>query len=66
MLRKIIRIVTPISRLPVLAAPRGSRPNADSCSCTENYIINVSSDVNPRTTNVMENDSESQEDDNIY
>ena len=41
-LRKIIRIVIPISRLPVLATPKGSRPNAGTC--TENYNVNVSSE----------------------
>ena len=45
--------MVPISRLPVLAALRGSRPNAGTC--TENYKVNdVSSDVNP-TTNVEKN-----------
>ena len=42
MLRKIIRIVIPISRLTILAAPRGSRPNTGTD--TENYNVNVSSD----------------------
>ena len=62
MLWKIIRIVIPITRLPILAAPRGSRSNAGTCA--ENDIINVSCDVNP-TTNIEENnnDSDNQEDD---
>ena len=49
-----------ISRLPVLAAPSGSKLKAGIC--TEN--VNVSSDVNP-TTNVEEMDSDDQEDNNL-
>ena len=61
---KIIRIAIPISRLPILAAPNGSRPNAGNC--TENDNINVFSDVDP-STNVEENhnDSNDQENDNL-
>ena len=61
MLRNIIRIAIPNSRLPGLVAPRDSRLNKGTC--TEND--NVSSDVNP-TTNVEENDSYGQEDDNLF
>ena len=62
MLRNIIRIAIPNSRLPGLVAPRDSRLNKGTC--TEND--NVSSDVNP-TTNVEENnnDSDDQVNDNI-
>ena len=56
-----MRTVIPISRLPVLATPRGSRPNAGTC--TESNNVNVFSDVN-LTTNVEKNDSDNQEDDN--
>ena len=62
MLRKIIRIAIPLSRLPLLAALRSSRPHEGTC--TENYHINVSSDVN-FLINVEENDSDSQEDENL-
>ena len=58
MLRKIIRIGIPISRLPILAALRGSKPNEGTC------IENVSSDVNP-TINVEDIYSDDQEDDNL-
>ena len=56
--------MVPISRLPVLAAPRGNRSNAGTC--TESDIVNVSSNVNP-TTNAEENnnDSDQGEDNNI-
>ena len=46
-LRNIIRIAIPISRLSVLAALRDSRPNAGTC--IENGNTNVSSDANPST-----------------
>ena len=62
MLRKILRIAIAISRLPVLAALRCSRPNVGTC--TENDGINVSSDVDP-STNVEENFSDGQKDDNL-
>ena len=45
-LRKIIRIAIPISKLPVLTVSRGKSPNAGTC--TENYSVNVYSDVKPR------------------
>ena len=62
MLRKVIRIVIPISRLPVLATLRGSRPNTGTC--TENDNINVSSNVDS-SINDEENDSDTQEDDDL-
>ena len=54
----------PISKLPILAAPIGSRPNAGTC--TKSYNVNVYSDVNP-ATNIEENnnDSDDQEGNNI-
>ena len=54
----------PILRLLILAVPKGSMPKTGTC--TENYHINVSNDVNP-TTNVEENnnDSDDREDNNI-
>ena len=45
-----------------MAALRGSRPNAGTC--TENDNLNLSSNVNP-SSNVEENYSDSQEDDNL-
>ena len=54
--------VVPISRLPVLAALNGSRPNEGTC--IESNNANVSNDVNP-TTNVEEMESDDLEDDNI-
>ena len=56
MLREIIKIVIPISRLPVLAAAGGSRPNTGTC--TENDDVNVSSDFNPKI-NVEGNNNDS-------
>ena len=54
--------MVPISRLPILVASNGSRPNAGTY--TESDKINVSSDCNP-TINVEEMDSDYQEDDNL-
>ena len=51
--------IVPISRLPVLATPSGSKPNKGTC--TESNYVNVSSDVNP-TTNIEEMDFDDQED----
>ena len=47
-----------------MATPQGSSPNAGTC--TENYNLNISRDVNP-TTNVVENNnySDDQEKDNF-
>ena len=47
MFRKIIRIAISITRLHAVAALRDSRLNIGTC--TENYNINISSDVNPST-----------------
>ena len=54
--------MVPISRLPVLAALSGCRPNEGTC--TESDNANVTSDAYP-TTNVNETDSDDQEDDNL-
>ena len=54
--------MVPISRLPVLAALRCSKPNEGIC--TKSDHLNVSSDFNP-TTNVEEMDSDDREDDNL-
>ena len=51
-----------MSRLPVLAAISGSRPNEGIC--TESDNANVTSDVNP-TTNIDKMDSDDQEDNNL-
>ena len=51
--------LVPISRLPVLATPSGSKLNVGTC--TESDYVNVSSDVNP-TTNIEEMDFDDQED----
>ena len=44
--------MVPISKLPLLAAPTGSRSDAGTFIVSDN--VNVSSDVNP-TTNSVEN-----------
>ena len=54
--------MVPISRLPLLAAPIGSRSNAGTC--TESNNVNVSSNVNP-ATDVEEMGSDYQEDNNL-
>ena len=59
---KVSSLMVPISWLPVLATPWGSRPDAGNCTKSDN--VNVFSDVN-FTTNAEENDSDDQEEDNI-
>ena len=58
MLRKIIKIVIPISRVPDFAALRGNRPIVGIYICTKNDNVNISSNVN-LTSNVNENNKDS-------